>query len=122
MATQQALPSSDEFISWTQVEPYLQELAARRLTAEHVAAWLVDWTALLRLVMETYQRRYVATTVNTDDKDAEQRYYAFLEQIFPASQAAEQLLKEKLLASELQPPAFDVPLKNMRVQARIFRE
>src|SRR6266545_853519 len=72
--------------------------------------------------METEQRRYVATTVNTDDKDAEQRYYTFLEKIFPAAQAAEQQIKQKLLSSELEPPAFDVPLRNMRVQARMFRE
>ncbi len=71
MAAQPALPRSEEFNSWEQVEPYLQELAVRRLTAENVEAWLVDWTELLRLVMETEQRRYVATTVNTDDKDAE---------------------------------------------------
>jgi len=122
MAAQPALPRSEEFNSWEQVEPYLQELAVRRLTAENVEAWLVDWTELLRLVMETEQRRYVATTVNTDDKDAEQRYYTFLEKIFPAAQAAEQQIKQKLLSSELEPPAFDVPLRNMRVQARMFRE
>ena len=38
MAAQPALPRSEEFNSWEQVEPYLQELAVRRLTAENVEA------------------------------------------------------------------------------------
>ena len=83
--------------------------------------WLADWTRLARLVQESYQRLYVATTVDTDDHASERRYYTFLEELFPASQAAEQPLKQQLLASGLEPENFAVPLEQMRTQARLFR-
>ena len=56
--------------SWSQIEPYFHDLAARPLNAEKVTAWLADWTHLSLLLQETYQRLYVATTVNTEDEEA----------------------------------------------------
>jgi oligoendopeptidase F len=83
---------------------------------------MTDWSDLTRLVVETSQRLYVATTVNTADKEAEQRYLAFLDEIYPAIQAADQKLKENLLASELEPEGFSIPLRNLRAEAGLFRE
>ncbi len=123
MSTQPLLPqSADEFTSWAQAEPFVQDLLARTITPATLDAWLADWTRLARLVLETYQRLYVATTVDTEDQEAERRYYTFLEEIFPASQAAEQQLKLQLLASGLEPGNFAVPLEYMRAQARLFRD
>lgn len=107
---------------WSQIEPYFQELADRSLTADTVEDWLADWSRLNRLLSETFSRLKVAVDQNTTDKVAEERYNAFLEKIFPAAQAAEQKLKEKLLASGLEPRGFAVPLRNMRTEAAIFRE
>lgn len=123
MTMQPQLPvSSQEFTGWELAEPFAQHLLDRALSPTTLDAWLADWTRLARLVTETYQRLYVATTVDTEDQQAERRYYAFLEQIYPAWQAAEQQLKQKLLASGLQPDNFAVPLEHMRAQARLFRE
>jgi len=123
VSTQPLLPqSADEFTSWAQAEPFVQDLLARTITPATLDAWLADWTRLARLVLETYQRLYVATTVDTEDQEAERRYYTFLEEIFPASQAAEQQLKLQLLASGLEPGNFAVPLEYMRAQARLFRD
>ncbi|MEP7188496.1 MAG: M3 family oligoendopeptidase [Roseiflexaceae bacterium] len=120
---QPSLPqSADAFTSWAQAEPFVQELRGRTITPATLDAWLVDWTRLARLVLETYQRLYVATTVDTADQAAERRYYAFLEEIFPASQAAEQQLKQQLLASGLEPQNFALALEQMRVQAQLFRD
>jgi oligoendopeptidase F len=117
------LPASAEaFTSWAQAEPFTHDLLARTLTPATLDVWLADWTRLARLVLETQQRLYVATTVDTEDQEAERRYYAFLEQIFPAAQAAEQQLKQQLLASSLEPENFTVPLEHMRTQAQLFRE
>jgi oligoendopeptidase F len=123
MMIQQSLPqSADTFTSWAQAEPFVQNLLARPLDPSTLETWLADWTRLGRLVQETHQRLYVATTVDTDDQEAERRYYAFLEEIFPASQAAEQQLKQKLLASGLEPHNFTLPLKHIRLQASLFRD
>ena len=41
-----------EFIHWTwpQFEPYYQDLSARTLTTDNVAAWLADWSRLSKIV------------------------------------------------------------------------
>ncbi len=45
-----------EFIHWTwpQFEPYYQDLNARTLAADNVAAWLADWSQISKIVQETY--------------------------------------------------------------------
>jgi hypothetical protein len=75
VTTQLLLPqSADAFTSWAQAEPFVQDLLARTITPATLDAWLADWTRLARLVLETYQRLYVATTVDTEDQESERRY------------------------------------------------
>jgi len=119
------LPSDPlEFMSWewAEIEPFFAELAARPLTAGTVHTWLADWTRLNELIWERRNRLHVANTADTSDKEAEQQFYAFLEEIVPPAQAAEQQLKEKLLASGLKPEGMAVPLRKMRVEAELFRQ
>lgn len=106
--------------SWSQIKPYFDDLADRSLEASNVADWLADWSRLGSLLYETYQRLYVAITVDTTDQAAQQRYQAFLDQIYPHAQDADHRLKRKLLSSGLQLPGFEVPLRNMRTEAEIF--
>ncbi len=115
--------TSQEFMQlpWSGIEPFYQELAGRSLDAANVNQFLLDWTALSQLWYEAYQRLYVGITMDTTDQQAEQAYNDFLDTIYPAVQDAEQRLKEKLLASGLQPDGFDVPLAILRMEAAIFR-
>jgi len=120
--------------SWPQIEPHFHDLAARPLNANaesgdlhrhgsaDITAWLADWTHLSLLLQETYWRLYVATTVNTADEAAQRRFYAFLDEIYPRAQAADQTLKEKLLRSGLEPEGFEIPLRNLRAEADLYRE
>ncbi|HET7091263.1 MAG TPA: M3 family oligoendopeptidase [Anaerolineae bacterium] len=120
-----SLPSSaDDLMQWTwpQIEPHYRDLAARPLNTANVGAWLVDWSQLGEAVNEMYNRLWVATTVNTADEEAGRRFAAYLDEIFPAAQAAEHKLKERLLASGLEPEGFEIPLRNMRTEAELFRE
>jgi oligoendopeptidase F len=116
--------TSQEIISWTwtAIEPYYKELEGRVLNPSSVDNWLADWSSVGERVQEMRARLSVATTVNTADKEAEARMNAFLDDIFPNVMAAEQKLKEKLLASKLEPKGFEVPLRNMRAEADLFRE
>ena len=119
------LPTNfNDFIHWTwpQFEPYYQDLIARSLTADNAADWLAGWTRVSKTVAETYSRLHVASTLNTADADAEKRYHTFLGEVFPKVEAAEQQLKQKLLASGLEPRGFEIPLRNMRAEAELFRE
>jgi oligoendopeptidase F len=108
--------------TWTEIEPYFQDLESRTLTVDNVADFLADWTEIVELVDEIGSRRHLATTVNTADEEAERLYGAYLDKIFPAVEAAEQKLKEKLLVSGLEPDGFEVPLRKMRAHAALFRE
>jgi oligoendopeptidase F len=108
--------------TWPEIEPYYRDLEARSLSAVSVDAWLADWTKLGELLDEMYARLNVATTTDTADKQAEARLTKYLDTIFPGSMAAEQKLKEKLLASQLEPKGFDIPLRNLRAEADLFRE
>jgi oligoendopeptidase F len=120
-----ALPSTThefQHWSWSQIEPYYRELIAHPLDSSTLYLWLDNWSNLRRLVIETYNRLYVATTQDTTDEDAQNRYHTFLDQIYPATQTADYKLKEKLISSALQPEGFDIPMRNMRAEVDLFRE
>ena len=119
------LPSTpQEIIAWTwpAIEKHYKKLEARPLDASSVDGWLADWSSVGERLQEMYSRLSVATSINTADKEAEARMKAFLDGIFPKAMAVEQKLKEKLLASKLEPKGFQIPLRNMRAEADLFRE
>ncbi len=119
------LPNTpQEILAWTWQEmeiPY-RELKSRPIDKGNIDAWLADWSSVSERVDEMNARLYVATTVNTADQDAEQRMKKFLEEIYPNTMAAEQDLKKKLLDSGIEPKHFEIPLRNMRADADLFRE
>jgi len=107
---------------WSRIEPYYQDLEARTLDAQSVEAWLSDWSVLAERIDETNRRLEVATTRNTADRGAEQRYHTFLQVIQPQVEAAEQRLRSKLLQSGLEPQGFDIQMRKMRAESALFRE
>jgi oligoendopeptidase F len=109
------------FWAWPQYEPYYQNLNVRSLSADNVAAWLADWSHIAKMVQEAYARLHLATTLNTADADAEQHFNTFIGKVYPQIEAAEQQLKQKLLDSQLEPVGFEIPLRNLRAEAALFR-
>ena len=107
---------------WSQFEPFYEQLSDYSLTQDNIAPWLAYWSRLQDLIYERHQRHYVATTLDTGDKQAELAYEHFLDELFPRSQAADQLQKEKILQSGVEPKGFEIPLRNMRAQAELYRE
>jgi oligoendopeptidase F len=73
-------------------------------------------------VDEQYWRLYIATTVNTVDKESEERFNQYIEEIQSPAKTAEQTLKDKLLASRLSPKGFETALRMMQAEAEIFTE
>lgn len=121
----QTLPGQvDPFMDWPweKIEPYYRELSDRPLQAQNVSGWLADWTRLIDLIGERFARLYVAVTLDTGDASAEARYHQFLDTVHPKAQAADQQLRERLLASGLEPPRFELPLLRMQTEAALFRE
>lgn len=119
------LPTSTEAFAsweWKQIEPYFDELAGRTLTADNVDDFLRDWTHLESLIREAAERMQVATTLNTADTAAEERLNHYLDTVMEPFATQAQRLKEHLLASGLEPAGFEIPLKQIRTDAEIFRE
>ncbi len=106
----------------TRLVMFYQELKDRPLDAVSLEGWLADWTRLDDRVSETFTRLYLAMARDTNDEVAEKRFNEFLETVFPAAQTADQALKEKLLASGLEPAGFGVPLRNIRGEVELYRE
>jgi oligoendopeptidase F len=117
-------PGIDYFLDapWEAYEPYYQDLSQRTLDEENIHQWLLDWTWVRDLFLEVTERLYVAYNQDTADKAAYSRYHTFVENVYPPVMAAEQQLKLKLLKIELEPPGFEIPLRNMRAEAAIYHE
>ena len=120
-----ALPATGESFAtwpWDQMAPYYDSLLDRQLDAVSVEEWLADWTRIGSLVDEASTRFTVRTTTNTADAQAQREYTMFLEEILPNVMEAEQKVKEKLLASGLEPAGFELPLRKLRTDAALYRE
>lgn len=107
--------------SWTEIEPFYNELSSVELNPANVNAWLKDWSDLISHVDELYTRLYIATTQYTADNRTEQNYNHFIDTIQSNAKTADQLLKQKLLESNLEPDDFELPLRKMRTEAGLFR-
>ena len=107
---------------WDQYAAHASALTQQTLTAANCTAWLADWTQLASLLDEVAARLVIASTVDTTDKAAEARYNAYLEAVQPQWLATQQTLRELLLQSGLQPAGMEIPLRNMRAEAALFRE
>ena len=119
------LPSTPDAIlamEWKDYETHFKVLQSTELTSENVNDWLLGWSDLADRLDEQYTRLFVATTQFTEDNEIEKRFNHFVEAIQPQARTEEQKLKEKILASGLQPANFKMGLKKMRAEADIFRE
>ncbi len=117
-------PTFNEFMAFDResIEPLYQVLQEVELTEGSLDSWMEGWSDLRKFVDERYARLSLATELDTTDEEAEKKYHGFLENIYPAAQAADQKLKEKLLASELVPTGMDLILEKMRTEADLFCE
>lgn len=107
---------------WARIEPYYARLQEFEINAQNIRGWLADWSRLASLLEERYARLTLASTQNTANRAVEDEYNRFVEEIYPKYLAAEQTLKEKLISSGLEPKGFEIPVRNLRAEAAIFRE
>lgn len=106
---------------WEDYAPFFADLQSRS-PATDPTGWLRDWSRLSSYAQEVYARIYVATTSDTADKVAEQRYQAYLRDVYPRAMEAEQELRQAWIAAGCEVAGFDVPLRNMRAEIELFRE
>jgi oligoendopeptidase F len=107
---------------WAQLKPFVDDLLECRLSSETLDSWMSGWSDFNRVTSEIFARLWVATTLNSADEAAKQRFNTYLDNIFTPSLVANQALKEKLLDSGLHPVGCEIALRNMRVETEIYRE
>lgn len=119
------LPSDWETFShwtWEEVQPFADQLLARELTPENAETWMSDWSRLMCLITEVYNRLHIRTTSHTNDAEGHARYRAYTQDFMPKARSFEQAMKVKLIESGLELPGMAVPLKRMRSDTAIFRK
>ena len=109
-------------LKWKDLAPHYADLEREAMDVKTIEDWMSRWTTLSEIQEELYNRAYVATSINTADKTAEKRFEDYMQEIYPNVEAAEQKLKKKLLASGISVEGFEIPLRNMRSEAELFRE
>lgn len=109
-------------LSWTEVEPWYRELLDSPLKQENLQSWLTQWSDLSALVDETVMLLDIICTQNTADEERIQRKQRFMDEVHAPLQVLEQQVKERLLTSGLEPENFTIPLRNLRVEAALYRE
>ena len=119
------LPSSSDALDrldWIAIEPWYQELSATALSPATLSAWLTQWSRLGELVEERGTWLEIAWSQDTADEQRGVYRERFLEYIATPAQIADQQLTRQLLASDLEPEEFAVPLRNLRAEVSLFRE
>lgn len=119
----QSLPTVSKSIlamMWQDYAPYYADLESRTLNASTLDGWMDDWSALAACVDEQYTRLQILTTQRTADEEAQKQYGDFIDQIQASAKTGDQNLKEKLLASGLQPQGFTTAFKMMKNESDIF--
>ena len=119
------LPQSIDQIDvtdWESYRPHFEALATRPLSAETQRVWLEDWSQLTKLCREAVQYHYVQKTLDTSDPVRERLYLDLVEHIVPKLQVADQALKQRLLALEIDDADMQIMLRNLRSEVALFRE
>jgi oligoendopeptidase F len=111
-----------ERLSWAEIEPWYRELLESPLAPETLQLWMARWSDLSALVDETMKRLEIECTRDTADEERSRRKQRFMETVSTPQQALDQQIKERLLASGLEPEGFAIPLRNLRAEAALYRE
>jgi oligoendopeptidase F len=109
-------------MTWQDYAPFFNDLESRPLDEASIHSWLGDWSALSACIDEQFTRLQIITSQHTADEGLQKQFDIFLDEVQPATKAADQKVKEKLLASGLRPTGFEVALKMMQAESEIFCE
>ncbi len=121
------IPDGFTVDSWETIEPYFQKLGdAAFYSAADLEQWLSNYSELESILHEELAWRYVKSTCNTADKEAEKAYDFFVTEIDPKTAPWFQQLNEKLVASpftaELNPEKYFVYLRDVKNDIALYRE
>ena len=115
-------PSALARARWEDIAPFFDELAARQLEPESIAAWLQEWSRLEELVTEAAARAMISYTIDTGNREKEADHLRFSTEVLPRMEERSVELARKLLDSGYTTPDLTTTLARFRTQIEIFRE
>ena len=121
------LPEHLDLGDWGSVEPWFRELLEHSIeSVPGLERWLLDWSELQACLSEERSRRYIAMTVNTEDKEAERAYLDMIELFMPQAKPWLHKLNEKYVAcplrSQLDAARYAVLDRDIEAQIELFRQ
>lgn len=121
------LPEALDFSAWIAIQPFFEALQARCLDTEAaLQSWLADRSELMDVIHEEGSLRYIRMTCDTENKEMENAYFHFLEEISENVKAADDQLKRQFLASParrlLDADRFFVLIRSFQNEVDLFRE
>ena len=117
-----ASPSAFAKATWSDVAPFFDELAARKLDPSNTDSWLHTWSTLEELVTEAAAQAMIAYTIDTADPDKEADHLRFSTEVLPRMEERSVELARRLLESGYSTPTLDTTLARFRTQIEIFRD
>lgn len=108
---------------WETFSSYFEALAQAEIAPDERRVWLENWSHLLALLHESSSWIYIQKSRDTTDKEWEQTFLTFLENVAPRAEVADQVLKERLLAMDFSDmPDMSLVLRTLRNEADLFRD
>ena len=107
---------------WGDYEPFFEYLLNQEIDKTNINSWMKYWSDFSELIGEVGTDVYVATTVDTADEDAKNRFNTFLENVSENASSKNQILRKKLLESGCVPDNFEIPLRSIKSDVELFRE
>jgi oligoendopeptidase F len=121
MTANPPVPQPVDLSSWATIGPRFEALAARRLEAVDVPAWLADWSRLSEEVGEAAAWVSIRHTQDTEDPARKSAYLHYVKEVAPQLRVADQALKDRLLATAWAAPELATVLRQFRADADLFR-
>lgn len=112
---------------WANIEPLIAELKSRPVSsADELVGWILDRSELDAACSEARANLYIATSCDTEDRAAADRFTAFLEEVGPRLEVASFELDQKQVdltgRFPLDEARYGVLTRGKRAAVELFRE
>ena len=115
-------PSVWAEVTWKDVLPHYQELAARPVDGANRAAGLADWSALESLLSEAASLAMIAYTCDTGDPAKEAAHLRFSSEIVPKAEEQSVALARRLVAQPVVPEGMEHVVTRFKASIDIYRD
>jgi oligoendopeptidase F len=120
------VPDDLDASKWANIEPFLNSLKQRSINSTNCIEDLIrDESQLSEIISETRARAYINMTSQTDNEEYQKAWRDFVENIQPKLSEYNDVINKKIIYNdfvESLPERYDVMIKGIKTDIKIFRE